>query len=659
MKDDIDRELREMFTRRAADPAEPAEPPLGLVRRVRRRQGLTIIGSLAAVTAIVLASISVVQLVSQRNQPSPADSQVVLPDAPPGFLSAALPYASIAYPDGWYLLETSPLVAGPSQAEDLPPGPILQLSNFDPDVPHAPRCMVEPDQVPVDGVLLSVAIVSPQEAGSLPSDGPWPVTLHEPPRNTEPVCEIGSSEQATWTAPSGVRYMAQTIYGEEAEDADVAAIEQAFGTLLFPPTAAPQLSRMTALQGLGTPRVVLGTTTVGSDVLTFVAYLELGRELLVGVESTGPYGSASAPHSGSDPNPPMSAGLVVVSPEGALLYGTISPVVDRVEVRTDAGDAVPVPIVPLPSSLGLDDRFVWAIVPGGSERSTIVGYDAEGNVIGNPIFPTEPDQVLATGENEGGTWTLSLTHDNSGWGLAFSSGEGGGGGGGGFGDLGDRIFYSAFSSGPSWSAGSGVSPVPQELAGEVTERAARAEFHLVDGSVIEASLYPVPADAFGGGAQVYLLFVPSDVLVKAGEMVAYDADGNEMGRQYLDFSPVPLFPKVLEESSPEAVEAMRNLQVAGAVAGRYYQTHDLTWEGFDSAAASAVSDAVVYNSSDTAITGEVSIRSVSPDALVLATRAANGQVYSVCMQGGSGSMYGRNDTSDPDACSNGWLDPPG
>jgi hypothetical protein len=158
---------------------------------------------------------------------------------------------------------------------------------------------------------------------------------------------------------------------------------------------------------------------------------------------------------------------------------------------------------------------------------------------------------------------------------------------------------------------------------------------------------------------VFLLFVPGDTLVIAGELVAYDSDGAELGREYFDVSPVSLFPKVLEESPPEAVLVMKDLQLAGAVVARYFNEHG-SFSGLDPASASAISSDVAYNISPTAIPGEVSIRVSGPQSLVLASATADGAIYSVCMDHGpGGGVYGRNDTSDPQACSNGWLDPSG
>jgi hypothetical protein len=655
---DLERDLRALLEIKAQDANVPPHPPTPVLRRARRRQ----IGTGAAVTAttiaVLAASVFGIQRLASTDPPPDRPAEPVLPDTPEGFRSAVLPYASIAYPDGWYLLETSPLVSGYASAQELPAGPVLQLANFDPDIPHAPRCFVEPDNIPSDGVLLTVGIVPPQESEYLPSDGRWPVDLHAPRPETEPVCERGSSEEASWLTDAGVQYSAQAIYGPDAAETDVTKLRVAYSTLLTPTSTEPQVSRMGALQGLGTPRAVLGTTTFDSEVLTFVAYLELGRVLWVGVESSGSYGGATAPYSGSPPVPAVNASLAVVSDAGALLYGTIAPEVSRVEVRTDTGDTAPVSVVPLPESLGFADRFVWASVVGAGDRSTIVGYDASGEPIGAPNFQVGPSEVLGSGAVDGVPWTLTLTRDNAGFGVEFEF-EGHGGGGGGFGDLGHRVFYGASSSGPGWSADSGMETLPLELYGLVSDDATRVEYRLVSGETIEASLFELPDDAFGGGAQVYLLFVPVETLVNAGDVVAYDASGSELGRQYLDFSPVSLFPKVIRESSAEAVEAMRDLQLAGAVAGRYFLTHDLSWEGFDPTDAASISDEVTYNDLATAVVGEVSIRVTGPERLVLATVASNGEVYSACMGGGSVSRYGRNDTSESSGCTNGWLDPPG
>jgi hypothetical protein len=658
---DVERELHEMFERRGVDLHGATPPAAPVVRRTRWRQAGTVAGACAAVAAVVLVPVVGSRLGDDTAKPVLPATTVDLPQAPAGFRAAALPYASIAYPEDWYLLDASQTRSpDPSvrQTMESPveavPGPVLQLANFDPDISQAPRCMADPDSIPTDGVLLTVGLAAERDR-SLGRPREWPASLEPYPDMGDPVC-AEMQEQATWRAPSGVLYWASAGWGRSAAQEDVEALHVAFESLLFPPTNQPWIHSLGVQQGR-TPRVVLDSTTYGEDVLTFVAYLEPEDTLSVGVESSGPWTTASGPHTGSDPNEPVQASLSVIGEDAALLDGLISPEVSRVEVRTESGDAVPMHVVQLPASLGVD-RYVWALVPGAGDRSTVVGYDHNGDPIGNPIYPVGGDQTIATGTEAGKPWTLSLTHDNIGWGLSFVwEGEGGGGGGGGS-DLGDKVFGGTMSGGPSWNIHSGWSTGPREVAGVVTSKANRVELQFVDGGSVPASVYPLPDTAFGGGASAFVLFIPYDVLVQAGDLVAYDETGQVLGRQYADFTSVALLPTVVEQSPPDAVEAMKALRLAGAVAQRYFYEHD-SWARFDPADASAISDAVAYNTSPTAVVGEVSLRVADKDTMVLATKTPSGDVYSACFdQGPTFAMEGRNDTSDPSACSNGWLNPP-
>jgi hypothetical protein len=657
---DVERGLREMFDRHGRDVLDATPPAAPVVRRMRWRQAGTVAVACAAVAVVVLVSIVGTRLRDDDEQRVVPATTVDLPQAPTGFRAAALPYASIAYPEDWYLLDTSqtrPLDTSVRQTMESPveavPGPVLQLANFDPDVPRAPRCMADPDSIPEDGVLLTVGIAAEGDRSPGPP-GEWPASLEPYPNNGDPVCPQ-MHEQATWRAPSGVLYWASAGWGSSAAQEDVDALHRAFDTMLFPSTDQQWIHSLGVDQGRSA-RAVLDSTTYGDDVLTFVAYLEPNRDLSVGVESSGPWTVATGPRTGSDPDQFVQAGLSVIGEDAALLDGVISPEVSRVEVRTESGDAVPMHVDALPASLGTD-RYVWAIVPGAGARSTVVGYDRNGDPIGNPTYPVGGDQTIATGTEAGVPWTLSVTHDNTGWGLSFVwEGESGGGGGGV--DLGDKVFGSTMSGGPSWNIHSGWSTGPREVAGVVTSRANRVELQLVDDGSVPASVYPLPDAAFGGDASAFVLFIPYDVLVQAGDLVAYDENGQVLGRQDADYTPVALFPKAVEQSPPDAVDAMKALRLAGAVAQRYFFEHD-SWARFDPAAASEISAAVTYNTSSTAVVGEVSLRVADKSSMVLATKTPSGDVYSACFdQGPSFAMEGRNDTSDPSACSNGWLNPP-
>jgi hypothetical protein len=272
--------------------------------------------------------------------------------------------------------------------------------------------------------------------------------------------------------------------------------------------------------------------------------------------------------------------------------------------------------------------------------------------------PGETSLLLASGEQDGESWALRVTSSpRFGYGLSFGY-EALGGGGGDISPMRQGRIFQGYGGSPSPDYPDHDPtrpPLPIGISGQVAVEAERVELRLEHGPVVEAALYRVP-DELIGPAKVFLLFVPGDTLLIAGDLIAYDGSGAELGREYFDLSPVSLFPKVLEESPPEAVAVMKELQLAGAVVGRYFNTHG-SFSGLDPSSASAISSDVVFNASPAAIPGEVSIRVSGPQSLVLASATPDGAIYSACMDGGYVSVYGRNDTSDPRGCTNGWLDP--
>ena len=234
---DLERDLRELLGSKAGDAAPTTGPSPRILRRARRRQVGTVITTLVVVAAVIVGSVAALQTVLRKDPSTPQPATPpVLPEAPPGFSSAALPFASIAYPTNWYLLDTSPLVPlGVAPPYVVPSGPVLQLANFDPDLPHAPRCMVDPDALPRDGVLLTVGVMTTEEAAiSNEPSGPWPVDLIPLPSNQDPVCVGGPRPRiATWTAPSGLIYWANAGHGADASEADIRKMEQAFAAPLL------------------------------------------------------------------------------------------------------------------------------------------------------------------------------------------------------------------------------------------------------------------------------------------------------------------------------------------------------------------------------------------------------------------------------------------
>jgi hypothetical protein len=289
-------------------------------------------------------------------------------------------------------------------------------------------------------------------------------------------------------------------------------------------------------------------------------------------------------------------------------------------------------------------------IPGGGGGETALPTEGP--------TPGETSLLLASGEQDGEPWALRVTSSpRFGYGLTFGY-EALGGGGGGLDPMRKgRIFqgYGGSASPDYPDHDPSRPPLPIGISGQVAVEAEGVELRLEHGPVVDAALYPLP-DGLIGPAKVFLLFVPGDTLLVAGDLIAYDGSGAELGREYFDLSPVSLYPKVLEESPPEAVAVMKDLQLAGAVVGRYFNTHG-SYSGLDPDSASAISSDVVFNDSPVAIPGEVSIRVSGPRSMVLASATPDGAIYSACMDGGTVYLYGRNDTNDPEGCTNGWLDP--
>ena len=660
---DLERDLRELLGAKARDASLSGEPSRTLVKRARRHQVVTVLTAVLTAAALVAGSLVGMRSILRADpgRPQPA-APPVLPDAPDGFASAALPYASIAYPSDWYLLDTSPLeFLGVARPDAVPSGPVLQLANFDPDLPHSPRCMVDPDALPDDGVLLTIGVMTPEEAAiSNEPSGPWPVDLSPLPSNQDPVCTGGPRPRiAAWTAPSGLIYWANAAQGQDASQSDVREMERAYESLAFPPTDQPQMSPMAAFQGQGTPRVVLGTERIGEGIAGIVAYVELNKSLVVGVSgSRGSdccVGSAIAPHSGSTDQPITTSSMVTAS--GTLVYGTISPKVVRVELRTSSGDAMPVHVTELPPSMGFDDRVVWAIAPGQDERATMVGYDADGNPIGIPSFPAGPLVTIATGTDpEGGAWELYLEPTNDGTGLGFGFGEGGGGSGCCLGPLRSDFRINGYGSGGG---------EPSNITALASDAVARIEFEGSGGERIEGGLYPVP-DPSLRIPQIGLVIVPSNVSLN-GQLVAYDANGAEIGREDVGDNPEPAGP------TNEIDVVWERLRNARDAIEDYAARHQVSLEGLDRNVSLKLDPFIRWNDGALA-DGQVSVRGVTRAGgsevtglsgwtmvIVSATVGPNGSVGKVyCIgvnideNGGGNFRYGTQDAASYEDCRGGW-----
>lgn len=524
-----DHDLQEMFRRRESDVTVQAPPPEAVVRRARRRQVGTVVIAATVTVALVAVPLAGLRLLrsgtDDRLTPGKT-SAVLLPPTTEGLHSAALPYASIAYPDGWFLTDTSPLTwKGPAQPAPIVSGPVLQLSNFDPDLHSSPRCTFDADLIPNDGVLLTVSIQAFQDPAFPAPTDPWPVELGPYPPNTDPQCDQGVDLTVGWVAPSGVFYWANATFGSDSSQDDRAAMKAAFASMLFPPSDEPWMSTFAADQGQGSPRLILDTAVFQGVPLSLVAYLDHYKAPWIGVSApTGSIfgGGAIGVGTGSGTPEPVEV-TSTGSPTGTLVYGDAALDVARAEFNTQEGQTVPATLVKIPSTVDVGRNAVWGFIDGPTTFVQGVGYDTAGTLLGNPTLTTAPPDVIASGTEPGvGDWTLSITHDTMGDGLSFQSD----GGGSGSCCLNTKSFEGQTLQLDGYSTG-GTSVITAFASPVVTN-----VFAQFPGARVEGQLFPMPA-RYLGPAQIVIAFVPEGVPLN-GVLIAYDAGGHKLASVDVD-----------------------------------------------------------------------------------------------------------------------------
>ena len=154
------------------------------------------------------------------------------------------------------------------------------------------------------------------------------------------------------------------------------------------------------------------------------------------------------------------------------------------------------------------------------------------------------------------------------------------------------------------------------------------------------------ASLSGGGdipARLYWVLVdqPSATAAPPGRIVQLAADGSQLSSQ-----PIGL----VGLGSSSGALAKRDLRNALVAALTHY-TDGATYEGFTPAVAESIEPSLTYNTSSTAISGEVSIRDVSASTVLLVTAAHDGSVWCIADDQTSGTTtYGTVDAQTTAEC---------
>ncbi len=638
-----DNDLREMFRRRETDVLAPAGAAKPVVRKTRLRQLGWISGTAILVTVLIVGS--VVGLGSLRKGPDRRTVVGGAVHASETTFAATLPLARIVFPQGWFLLDTS-ATTGPTS-----PGPVLQLSNFDPGVDNSPLCSAEALFLPADGVLVNVQALGP----ALPDSSPW-----QPDVATPGDCGGVQADRGVSGASGGIVYGATVVAGPDATTGDLAAANAAVDGLAFVAAGLPQIYSVAGADA--GPRAILAAGSLGGVDWLLEAYHENGHVSL-GVASTSK-GSVGAMElgTGTDVHPQGVDGTVqflwtgegsTIQTLGLVAFGTASSDVATAEAIGTDGVHTPATITAMPTSLGWPDRVVWASLPGETQYAGIQGYDASGAVIGAPVtYSIGKPETFASGDDPTyGPWTMTVQEMSYGAEVMLNFERSGGGGG----SINPIREGEVFGGGGTASGISG----PITVTAEVAPSVAHVDLVLADGSTHPAQLFDVPP-GYVGPIQEALVILPGTGNANAGsqldgQLVAYDAQGVELGRSAVGAAAnrEPVGP------TPQIDAVWNDLRTARDELSSWAGRHLDGLGQLNAQLAESLVPALTFNDGTTAVPGEIGVRDVGTDRFVLvSTTPSSDHTYCIGVRidsgGGGNFTYGNVDATTYASCVGGW-----
>ena len=431
MTTDIERELRELFREKAGEAPTgtfdtSGVTPREVLRRGRRRQVATVLGSAAIVLALIVGSVAGLNAVLRGEEDPFRTGDYDIFER-----TATIEAFTVTSPSDWYLVNEWPLsmqmavtsgsasgectaaapgVGQPSpvctssepsvQVEPLPHGlPMFQLSNVDMGL-DAVSCGQD---LPTDAAVLYVGLDFERAifGAKDPSIGPWPVGLQEPEYAGGP---CGAGRYATFSV-NGEPFFAWVGFGDDVTEADRSTVLAAYESLAvddgwepIPPNAV-------------TPAYVIAGGEYGPGDDWRLELRPEGNALELSLQD------------GPAPTVLLTDGSVQpLAWAGAdPIFGAITRAATGVEFRPGAGNVdsdfgqspVTGTIMPLPptlDSIGFDLFFIDPPQGYGELGGRVValGVGAEQSVSPPPAAEPRTRTVEFSGTFEGHEWAVSF-----------------------------------------------------------------------------------------------------------------------------------------------------------------------------------------------------------------------------------------------------------
>jgi hypothetical protein len=365
---DLERDLRALLDEDARNVPTPASAPEGLRPSAHRRQAVFValvgLAGAALVAGIVAGATTLLPL---RGGPKPV--------AQGPTTTGTLNGITITYPQSWHLIDpdTVGLNGSPTMGESPLPRIVLALAPT--EASETFGCPGRAGSGEAAPLLMTV-----QEeplALSGPANRAWPVEL-EPlgVDASESACYPGwKFLRAGWTA-AGRTFEARIGIGPETSDEERDALNAAFGSMTFAPSAG------------GLTSVVLAHGTAGGEDWQLFASRDKGGLSLDLVGETTGAGTA-----GLDASPTHIQASTIVFGSGShaelVIFGAVPGGAVRVEATAADGSVVSAEVLDVPDEIDPDlNAFALVVAPGPLE---LLGYDASGEVVAHgAVDATEP-----------------------------------------------------------------------------------------------------------------------------------------------------------------------------------------------------------------------------------------------------------------------------